>query len=70
MSGNNPIGSRAEDRLGRARFADELAVSAIGCQLLTAVGSKDSDRTPIEGSDGRQSSLHLCRRNCALRFAT
>ncbi len=27
MSDDNPIGSRAEDRLGRARFADELAVA-------------------------------------------
>ncbi len=52
MRGDNPIGSRAEDRLGRTGFADHLAVALRGASadqglVVALVGSWGSGKTSI-----------------------
>jgi len=52
VRGDNPIGSRAEDRLGRTGFADHLAVALRGASadqglVVALVGSWGSGKTSI-----------------------
>ena len=53
MRGDNPIGSRAEDRLGRTGFADHLAVA------LRGASADQSLVVALIGSSGTRQGFEL-----------
>ena len=59
MRGDNPIGSRAEDRLGRTGFADHLAVALRGASadqslVVALIGSWGSGKASSSASSRRR----------------